>query len=117
MIHQKKASLYESNLHELSKCSVILNCWKGRAWLPSLSSQLLQFFLVSKKLCHVLLPHLDCHHHNPLDILLHGEQGLDVVRLGIAVDGHPQDQLQQPAQVTRIVFHHLKFTSYKVLSC
>ena len=52
--------------------------------------------------------YLDCHHHNPLNILLHGEQGLDVVRLGVAVDGHPQDQLQQATQVTRIVFHHLK---------
>ena len=105
MIHQKKASLYESNLHELSKCSIILNCWKGRTRLSSLTCQLLQF------LCHkgrdVLLQHLNRHHHNPLDILLHGEQGLDVVRLRVAVDGHAQDQLQQPAQVTRIVFHHL----------
>ena len=43
------------------------------------------------------LKHLDCHHDDPLDILLHGEESLDVVSLGVAVDGHPQDQLQEPA--------------------
>ena len=55
-----------------------------------------------------LTKHLDCHHDDPLDILLHGEESLDVVSLGVAVDGHPQDQLQEPAQVTRVVFHHLE---------
>ena len=30
------------NLHELGKCSIVFNSWKGRTWLPSLSRQLLQ---------------------------------------------------------------------------
>ena len=78
------------HLHQLSQSRIIFYGWKRRAWFSALPGQL-----------------LDRHHDNSLDVLLHGEQSLDVVGLGVAVDRHPKDQLQEAAQVTRVVVNHL----------
>ena len=78
------------HLHQLSQSRIIFYGWKRRAWFSALPGQL-----------------LDRHHDNSLDVLLHGEQSLDVVGLGVAVDRHPKDQLQEAAQVSRVVVNHL----------
>ena len=54
-----------------------------------------------------LVPNLDGHHDDPLDLLLHLHDPLDVLGLRAAVNGNPQDQLQHPTNVPTISVYDL----------